>query len=150
MPRINFNKVEDIQEFPPLPKGKYLCRAAEVEETTSSKGDDMWKIRFEVTKGDYTGRYVFAYLAFNHRSLARLKQMCHAMGLETSQEVNLTTNSLIGRICFVRIVEQEYEDENGEVKIGNNVPYDAFSPVRNDLDGKTAEIKDDELDRPPF
>ena len=34
MPKIDFNNVDDVQGFAPLPDGKYLCRVAEVEEAT--------------------------------------------------------------------------------------------------------------------
>ena len=31
MPKIDFDRVDDVQDFAPLPDGKYLCRVSDVE-----------------------------------------------------------------------------------------------------------------------
>ena len=54
MPKIDFNNVDDIQDFSPLPEDKYLCRVAEVEEATTQYGDEMWKLRFVVEQFQLT------------------------------------------------------------------------------------------------
>ena len=51
MPLIDFNNVDDVQDFSPLPEGKYRCRVAEVDETTRRSGDAMWKLRLAVESG---------------------------------------------------------------------------------------------------
>ena len=94
MARINFNTVDDIDDFSPLPEGQYLCRLAEVEEASTQYGDDMWKIRFVVAEGASQGRYIFDNLVFSEAALKRVKLVCSRLGLDVSGEVELTPDLL--------------------------------------------------------
>ena len=58
MPMIDFNTVDDVDDFSPLPPEEYLCHVVEVEEATTQKGDEMWKLRFVVDSGPQRGRYM--------------------------------------------------------------------------------------------
>ena len=103
MARINFNTVDDIDDFSPLPEGQYLCRLAEVEEASTQYGDDMWKIRFVVAEGASQGRYIFDNLVFSEAALKRVKLVCSRLGLDVSGEVELTPDLLRDRTCLVSV-----------------------------------------------
>ena len=85
MPKIDFNNVDDVQGFAPLPDGKYLCRVAEVEEATTQYGDEMWKLRLVVDSGPHRGRYIFDNLVFSAAAMKRVKLICSRLGLDVIQ-----------------------------------------------------------------
>ena len=53
--------------YDPIPEGEYTLKAVEAEEKTTSKGDGSYiKVKFEVVKGDYSGRLLWQN--FNHNN----------------------------------------------------------------------------------
>ncbi len=96
MPRIDFSQVDDIQDFSPLPAGKYLCRLVGVEEASTQHGDEMWKLRFEVLKGPYAGRLIFDNFVFSDAALKRAKLIWSRLGLDVSKELDLTPETIKG------------------------------------------------------
>lgn len=126
MPRIDFNNVDDVQDFSPLPEGKYLCRLAEVEEAATQYGDDMWKLRFVVESGPHRGRYIFDNMVFSEAALKRAKLICSRLGLDVSREIDLTPSLVKGRTCYVTVDIEEYEDQEGNLKKRNVVPFAGY------------------------
>lgn len=126
MPRIDFNNVDDVQDFSPLPEGKYLCRLAEVEEAATQYGDDMWKLRFVVESGPHRGRYIFDNMVFSEAALKRVKLICSRLGLDVSGEIDLTPSLIKGRTCYVTVDIEEYEDQEGNLKKRNVVPFAGY------------------------
>ena len=129
MPKIDFSTVEDVQDFTPLPKGKYRCQLVEVEEATTQSGYEMWKIRFEVTEGEFNGRFIFDNLFFSDKGLKRTKLLCNRLGLDVSGELDLTPDKIKGLACYVEVDVEEYEDSNGQTKPRNVVPFAGFHRV---------------------
>jgi hypothetical protein len=142
MPRIDFNNVGDVQDFSPLPDGKYLCRVADVEEAATQYGDEMWKLRFAVDSGPHRGRYIFDNMVFSDAALKRVKHICSRLGLDTSGELDLTPELIKGRSCYVTVNSEEYEDQEGNKKVRNVVPFAGYETA-----GSTTEDADEE---PPF
>jgi len=126
MPRIDFNRVDDVQDFSPLPDGRYLCRLAEVEEAATQYGDEMWKLRFVVESGPHRGRYIFDNMVFSDAALKRVKLICSRLGLDVSQELDLTPALIKGRSCYVTVETEEYEDYEGNTKQRNVVPFAGY------------------------
>lgn len=126
MPKIDFNHVDDVQDFSPLPEGKYLCRIAEVEEASTQHGDEMWKLRLVVESGPYRGRYIFDNLVFSSAALKRVKLICGRLGLDVSGELELTPSLIKGRGCYVTVGTEEYEDHGGITKKRNVVPFAGY------------------------
>jgi len=126
MPRIDFNNVDDVEDFAPLPDGKYLCRGAEVEEATTQYGDEMWKLRFVVESGSHRGRYIFDNLVFSDAAMKRVKLICSRLGLDISGELDLTPALVKGRSCYVTVETEEYEDQDGNTKKRNVVPFAGY------------------------
>lgn len=126
MPRIDFNRVDDVQDFSPLPDGRYLCRLAEVEEAATQYGDEMWKLRFVVESGPHRGRYIFDNMVFSDAALKRVKLICSRLGLDVSGELDLTPSLIKGRRCYVTVETEEYEDYEGNTKQRNVVPFAGY------------------------
>lgn len=132
MPKIDFTKVEDAQDFMPLPDGKYLCELKEIEESLTQRGDDLWKLRFEVIEGEYMGRYIFDNLVFSEAALKRAKLICARLGIDVSKEVDVEPELLLHKKCYINVLTEGYEDNDGNVKKRNVVPFAGYEKVEAD------------------
>lgn len=126
MPKIDFATVDDVQDFSPLPDSEYLCRLAEIEESTTQNGDELWKLKFEVIEGEYAGRYIFDNMVFSEAALKRAKLICSRLGVDVSGEVDLTPSMVEGRTCLISTEIEEYEDNEGKTKRRNTVPFAGY------------------------
>ena len=143
MPRIDFNTVDDAEDFSPLPDGQYLCRLQDVEEALTQHGDEMWKLRFVVTEGEHEDRYVFDNLVFSPAALKRVKLICSRLGLDVSGELDVTPALLKGRSCQITVDTETYEDEAGKTKRRNIVPFAGYD--RYDAAAGADDVSEDEL-----
>ena len=156
MPTIDFNTVDDIQDFSPLPEGTYFCRLSQVEEATTQNGHDMWKLRFVVEAGDYQGRYIFDNMVFSEAALKRAKLICFRLGLDVSGELNLTPSVITDRTCNVTVDIEEYKvEETGLTKKRNVVPFAGYERADEAVAGVQAsnaqgESEDDSEEDLPF
>ena len=56
-------------EYDPLPEGDYILKALEAEEKETSRGDGSYiKAKFEVVRGEYTGRLLWQNFNINNPS----------------------------------------------------------------------------------
>ncbi len=140
MPKIDFNNVDDVQEFTPLPDGKYLCRVEKVEESSTQNGDEMWKLRFVVESGPHRGRYIFDNMVFSDAAMKRVKLICSRLGFNVSGELDVTPSLIRGRRCHLTAETEEYEDHEGNTKRRNVVPFAGYESA----DGASAAITDGE------
>jgi len=145
MPKVDFSKVDDVQDFVQLPDGKYLCQVNEIEEATTQYADEMWKIRFEVIEGKYAGRFIFDNMVFSEAAMKRVKFICSRLGLKVSGELDLTPGLLEGRKCYVSVLSEKYKNSEGKIKKRNVVPFAGYEEVKNN-DGNSTE--DTEEKRP--
>lgn len=156
MPRIDFNNVDDVQDFSPLPDGKYLCRVAEVEEAATQYGDEMWKLRFAVESGPHRGRYIFDNMVFSDAAMKRVKLICSRLGLDISRELDITPALIKGRSCYVTVETEEYEDQEGNAKKRNVVPFagyeraDGAPSATTPASEKAGDAEDDSEEDLPF
>lgn len=126
MPKVDFSHIDDVQDFTPLPAGKYLCKLVEVEEANTQYGDEMWKLRFQVIEGKHTGRYVFDNMVFSEAAIKRVKLICGRLGLNVSGELDLTPDLIKNRSCYLTVQTEEYEDDEGNRKMRNVVPFAGY------------------------
>ena len=55
--------------YDPIPEGEYVLKALDAEEKTTSKGDGSYiKVKFEVAKGEYSGRLLWQNFNINNPS----------------------------------------------------------------------------------
>jgi hypothetical protein len=126
MPRIDFNNVDNVQDFAPLPDGKYLCRVSDVEEARTQYGDEMWKLRLVVEAGPHRGRYIFDNMVFSDAAMKRVKLICSRLGLDVSGEIELTPALIRGKSCYVTVETEDYEDQEGNTKRRNRVTFAGY------------------------
>ena len=136
---IDFSRIEDVNDFTPLPEGQYLSRVDDVGITTTKSGDEMWRLRFVVEEGEYAGRYIFDKLVFSDAALTRVKLICSRLGLDVSGKVELTPELIEGCTCVISVQIEDYEDNEGETKTRNIVPFKGYDYS----DDQLAETADD-------
>lgn len=129
MPRVDFNNVSDIADFSPVPDGEYLCRLTDIEIDRTQAGDEMWKLRWQVDGGEHDGRLLFDNLVFSAKAMPRVKLICASCGLGVSGMVDLDPPMLLDRRAMVVTFQQEYQDDKGQAKVSNKIPYDGYAPV---------------------
>ena len=130
--RIDFSKPppDSSSSYDPLPNGSYPCQVESAEETSTRKGQPMWKVRWRVTEGPHSGRIVFDRVSFSEKALPRVQQLLESVGIDiTSQIVELEPGDLQGRECLVTVEEDYYTDAMGRRRVGNTVPFDGFKPL---------------------
>jgi len=55
--------------YDPIPEGEYILKALDAEEKTTSAGTGSYiKVKFEVVKGEYTGRLIWQNFNINNPS----------------------------------------------------------------------------------
>lgn len=126
MPKVDFSTIDDVQDFTPLPAGKYLCKLIGVEEARTQYDDEMWKLRFQVIDGEHSGRFVFDNLVFSEAALKRVKLICSRLGLDVTGETNLTPDMIKDHTCWLTVQTEEYEDDEGRSKTRNIVPFAGY------------------------
>jgi len=147
MPKIDFSKVEDVQDYTPLADGKYLCKLSEVEEAETQYGDEMFKLRFEVVQGEHTGRIIFDNMVFSEAAMKRVKLICSRLGLDVSGEIDVKPSMLEGRKCYVSVITEEYEDSEGKTKKRNVIPFAGYERAEGEA-GKKDDAENSESDMP--
>ncbi len=151
MPKIDFGHVDDVQDFSPVPAGKYLCRLSGIEEASTQHGDEMWKLRFEVTQGPYAGRLIFDNLVFSEAALKRAKLICSRLGLDVSKELDLTPELIKGRVAMLTVDIEPYEDAEGRTKQRNTVPFAGYERAsESDTPSAAGTGEDDSEEHLPF
>ena len=151
MPKIDFSHVDDVQDFSPVPAGKYLCRLVGLEEASTQNGDEMWKLRFEVIKGPYAGRLIFDNLVFSEAALKRAKLICSRLGLDVSKELDVTPELIKGRVAMLTVEVEPYEDAEGRTKQRNVVPFAGYERASESEGAPSAGAgEDDSEEHLPF
>jgi len=126
MPRIDFPSIPNVDEFDLMPDGKYACHLEEVEEDVTKRGDEMWRLRFTVDEGEHSGRLIFDNMVFSPKAMPRAKLICQCLGLDVSQSSDLNPEDLIGRRCVISVITQDYQDNSGQEKQRNQVPWNGY------------------------
>ncbi|MBE0567944.1 MAG: DUF669 domain-containing protein [Krumholzibacteria bacterium] len=132
MPRVDFTNVSDINDFSPVPDGEYLVRLTDIETDSTRSGDEMWKLRLQVEGGEHAGRLLFDNLVFSAKAMPRVKLICASFGLDVSGVLDLDPSMLLEKRALVSTYQEEYEDDKGQAKVANRIPYDGYSPVPGD------------------
>ena len=142
MPRLP--KGEMAGDFTPVPDGSYLCEVAEVRDRNedggsleTQHGDDMFRIRFEIVRGPYAGRNIWDNMVFSEKAYPRVRLMCKRMGIDISEDVDVTPQLLMGRQVIVTTIIEERPNEEGEMRKYNVVPFAGYEPAEEGRAGKS-------------
>ena len=99
-----FDTAEAAPEFTPLPPGIYKAHVVRGEYcSTKSRGEDAYRIRFEVTEGEHAGKTVMRTWTFGAKALTYTKRDLAPFGLATSAQL-LSPFPPVGKEYHVRLV----------------------------------------------
>ena len=129
MPKVDFSTVSDIADFAPIPDGQYLCRLVDVEPDLTRSGDEMWKLRWQVEGGEHDGRLLFDNLVFTPKAMSRVKLICACCALDVSGQMDLDPAMLLDKRALVDTYQDDYEDDKGQMKVRNSIPYGGYDKV---------------------
>lgn len=127
--RLDFSKIKEAQDFPPLPDGEYLCRVNEIEHSATLYGTEVWILQLGVLKGKFIGRHIFSEMRFSVSTYPRVKLICFRLGLDVSGEIDLTPDLLKGRECYISVGTEEYTTSEGKIKKRNAVFFGGYERI---------------------
>jgi hypothetical protein len=107
-----FDTAEAAPEFTPLPPGIYFARIVKGEYVTTMAGADAYRLRFEVTEGEHTGKTVIRTWTFGPKAVGYTKRDLAPFGLNTSAKL-LSPFPESGREYRVRLVVALQRGDDG-------------------------------------
>lgn len=100
----------------PVPKGLYLAKISEMEETESSNGNEMIALTLEIIQGEYKGRLLWDYIVLTDAAAWKLRQFVDAVGLKGKGMID--TNTLTGTKLQVRVKHETSAEYGTRAKVG--------------------------------
>jgi hypothetical protein len=107
-----FDAAEAAPEYSPVPPGVYTARVLKGEFTTNRKGEDAYKLRFEIAEGEHAGKTVIRTWTFTPKALPYTKRDLSPFGL-TSSAALLSPFPPAGRKYLVRLVVALQRGDDG-------------------------------------
>lgn len=107
-----FDDAEPAPEWAPLPAGMYTARVVSGTVSRTKKGDDCYRMVFEVTDGEQRGRRVSRTWVFSERAVTYAKRDLAAFGLTTTKQL-LEPFPPTGREVYVRLAVALQRGDNG-------------------------------------
>lgn len=95
----------------PLEEGVYHLRIAKVEETTSSTGNPMLKVEYDVVDVE-GGRKLWDNYVLIDKCLWKVKELFDAVGIDTSELVEMDVTELVGLEVNGKVIQETY---NGDI-----------------------------------
>jgi hypothetical protein len=109
MLNLDFSSVPSRE---PLEEGMYNLTVASVEETISSNNNPMLKVEFDV-EGVEGSRKLWDNFVLTPKALWKLKEFFNAMGIDTSEIVEMDVTELAGQCVRAKVIQEPY---NGDIK----------------------------------
>lgn len=133
MPKIDSN-AKDVQDFSPIPVGKYLVEVEDIQSSYTNAGDEMWKMKMLIVEGEEEGKYLFDNIVFSEKAMPRAKMICSRFGLDVSKDFDLTEEMLLSRRAIATVDRIEsYEKEDGRTAQASRI---GFAGYENAPEGK--------------
>ena len=108
MLNLDFSSVPSRE---PLEEGVYHLRIAKVEETTSSTGNPMLKVEYDVVDVDGNRKLWDNYVLID-KCLWKVKELFDAIGVDTSELVEMDVTELVGMEVNAKVIQETY---NGDI-----------------------------------
>lgn len=108
MLNLDFSSVPSRE---PLEEGVYHLRIAKVEETTSSTGNPMLKVEYDVMDVDGSRKLWDNYVLID-KCLWKIKELFDAIGVDTSELVEMDVTELVGMEVNGKVIQETY---NGDI-----------------------------------
>lgn len=125
MVRVDFDQVDDAENYVSVPNGTYLCQVGEVRPRTGDDGAERWGIRWIVAEGPFAGRTAaWDSIAFHSRGLRRAKLVLARLGVAVEGAQEIRPSAIEARRAMVTVYAQERVDPGtGRRVISNRVPF---------------------------
>ena len=107
MLNLDFSSVPSRE---PLEEGMYTLQIAKVEEGTSSTGNPMLKVEYDV-QGVEGNRKLWDNYVLIDKCLWKVKELFTALGIDTSEVVTMDVNELVGLQVNAKIIQEEYNGD---------------------------------------
>ena len=107
--KIDFTGVESFNK---PAEGTHKVKVTKVEETTSSGGNDMFKVTFEVTAGESKGCRVIENYPLIDTALWKLKSLLQAVGMKADGRVQIDLDKLEGKTLEIEVYYEEYNGQD--------------------------------------
>ena len=107
MLNLDFSSVSSREA---LDEGVYNLQIAKVEETTSSTGNPMLKVEFDVM-GVEGNRKLWDNFVLIDKCLWTLKELFDALGVDTSEIVEMDVTELVGMEVQAKVIQEEYNGD---------------------------------------
>lgn len=107
-----FDAAEPAPEFTPLPPGIYSARVLRGEYCSTRAGADAYRLRFEITEGEHTGKTLVRLWTFGAKAVGYTKRDLAPFGLTTSAQL-LSPFPRAGRDYLVRLVVALQRGDDG-------------------------------------
>lgn len=108
MLNLDFSSVPSRE---PLEEGVYHLRIAKVEETTSSTGNPMLKVEYDVMEVPGNRKLWDNYVLIE-KTLWKVKELFDAIGIDTSELVEMDVTELVGMEVNAKVIQETY---NGDI-----------------------------------
>lgn len=95
----------------PLEEGVYHLQIAKVEETSSSTGNPMLKVEYDVL-GVEGNRKLWDNYVLIDKCLWKVKELFDALGIDTSALVEMDVDELVGLEVQAKVIQETY---NGDI-----------------------------------
>lgn len=105
MLNLDFSNVPNRE---PLEEGIYVITISKVEEKIAKSGNPMLTVEFDV-EGN---RKLWDNYVLTDAALWKLKELCEAVGMDTSQVLNFEPTDIVGLQVQAKIIQEEY---NGDI-----------------------------------
>lgn len=148
MVKINWDAVKE-EESAVLEEGTYKVKVDDIEERTTKNGHDMWRMKLKVIEGDDIGKVVFDNLIFSEKALKRVKLVAAKLGINLQGEQDFLPSSILGKEAYVKVVQEDYEANDGSMKKRNTVPFNGFISLQG-YEKKQATEESNPFEDAPF
>ena len=94
----------------PLEEGVYQLQIAGVEEKQSSTGNPMLAVEFDVV-GVEGNRKLWDNYVLIDKCLFKVKELFDAIGVDTSEIVEMDVQELVGQEVQAKVIQEEYNGD---------------------------------------
>jgi len=131
----------DVKTFEPLPIDWYNVEVSDARIGKSQAGNAKVTLILKVTDGEHEGRNLICDLVLEGDGRWKTKQAFEALLGEAEGQVSISTETLVGTACTVRVTQRVWrEEDGGDGTVRNNIS--TFRPLQfaqSELEGLFAE-----------
>lgn len=107
MINLDFSSVPSRE---PLEEGLYIVTIEKAEEKTSSTGNPMIALTYNVEEVEGQ-RKLFDNYSLQEKALFKLQSLMKALGYDTSEIVSLDVSDLVGQQLRAKVIQEEYNGD---------------------------------------